>query len=39
MSTKTLSKLALSVSVALGTCVFMAPALAAEESEESEESE
>lgn len=38
MSIKTLSKLALSVSVALGTCALMAPALAAEESEENMES-
>jgi len=38
MSTKTLSKLALSVSVAMGTCALMAPALAADESKESMES-
>ena len=38
MSTKTLSKLALSVSVALGTCALMAPAIAVEESEENMES-
>jgi iron complex outermembrane receptor protein len=38
MSTKTLSNLALSISVALGTCALMAPALGAEESEENMES-
>lgn len=34
MNTKTLSKLALSISVVLGTCTLSAPALAAEESAE-----
>lgn len=38
MSGKILSKLALSVSVALGTCALMVPALAAEELEENMES-
>jgi outer membrane receptor for Fe3+-dicitrate len=38
MSTKTLSNLALSISIALGTCALMAPAIGAEESEEIMES-
>jgi iron complex outermembrane receptor protein len=38
MSKKTLSNLALSISVALGTCALMAPVQAAEESEENMES-
>ncbi len=38
MSKKTLSNLAISISVALGTCALMAPVQAAEESEENMES-
>jgi outer membrane receptor for Fe3+-dicitrate len=38
MSSTSLSKLALSISIAMGTCALMAPALGAEESEENMES-